>query len=210
MSRRKLSILGFGLLLLACVSGQRTSAQQVSSPLRAYDVSARRMADVTSLDRATSPAPEGVEHKEPALAGVLSFLLPGVGSFYAGNNTHGTIHLGAEVAIYAVAVAAAVKTIDNASSCNTYSCVNNASSSFTTTALVGYGALVVNDIWSIFTAMSDANVHNNATVPTNSKPGHIVGSLYFDPSVLTLPSHAPVTGVRSAPNTGYQLGSVSF
>ncbi|MBO4443848.1 MAG: hypothetical protein J5814_03645 [Bacteroidaceae bacterium] len=51
----------------------------------------------TAAEEAVVQAPVASE-KSPALAGILSFLLPGAGQFYYGNNQLGWIDLGEEVA----------------------------------------------------------------------------------------------------------------
>lgn len=49
---------------------------------------------VAAVPTGGSPtAPAANEAKSPLAAGLLSFLIPGVGSFYAGNSNHGFAHL---------------------------------------------------------------------------------------------------------------------
>lgn len=87
--------------------------------------------------------------KDPFVAGVLSAIVPGVGSFYAGNSGHGLRHVIIHIGSYAVLSSAAL-------SC-TGDCKSNAA-----VAGVSALALIGNGIWSIFTAVGDAR----ATRPT--------------------------------------------
>lgn len=86
-------------------------------------------------------APDEGEAKSPVAAGLLSFLIPGVGSFYAGNSNHGFAHLG-------IALGAAVISFAECGQGHDAPC-GGAS---------GAGALIslVNWPWSIVTAVRDA------------------------------------------------------
>lgn len=116
----------------------------------------------SGLTAFAAPAPQIADSKDPTLAGILSFLIPGVGSFYAGNGGHGIRHLGLHLGSY-VLIGAAVASCD-------YDCSGSGG-----LVLLGSLALLGNDVWSIFTAVNDAKGHNGAA------PGRVVGSLYLSP-----------------------------
>jgi len=92
--------------------------------------------------------------KDPLIAGLLSLILPGAGSFYAGNTPHGVRHVVIEVASYAVLFGAC-----NPGSTSTNNCG----------AALGlsYVALLGNTAWAIVTAVNDAH----ATVSSSPKKG---------------------------------------
>ena len=89
-------------------------------------------------------------HRSPVLAGVASYLLPGVGSWYAGNDqhalTHGAIALG-------LGVTGTVMTAGR-------DCYDLCVPPTLFGALVVLGYLT-NDIWSTVTAVRDAHAHND-------------------------------------------------
>ena len=87
--------------------------------------------------------------RDPAVAGILSFLIPfGTGSFYAGNAKRGVIHL-------AVGVGSALLFMGNF-------CVDECSggSGADTRAAIGFGAFVVNWVTGTIGAVSDAKSFN--------------------------------------------------
>jgi hypothetical protein len=132
--------------------------------------------------------------KEPLLAGVLSAIVPGVGSYYAGNSGHGTRHLliagGAMGLVLAGATLWATETIDDCLSgdCGNSSGVGNA------LMAVGYGAYIVNWAWSIGAAVGDANGHNRA-VAARTTAGSVTR---VEPivSLSTVPSGSARTETR--------------
>jgi hypothetical protein len=127
----------------------------------------------------------GTSGKSPIVAGLLSWVLPGLGSFYAGNSRHGVIHLAVDVGAYGLLF----------SSCGDLSCNGG---------MIGGSALVLvgNEIWSIFTAVADANAANGPA----SKSGRVVGSLYVRPEVHALGVHQ----AKTTQNIGVQALSWSF
>lgn len=150
------------LALLATLTASVAGAQvrdTVIKPLPPWKPPATLL-DTTASPRANS-APrqqQSFDRRDPTTAGWLSFLWPGVGSFYAGANGHGWAHLGVSLAaVYGVAMGAASKCVptrfENCQSANAQ-----------TNAIVGsaLGVALVNQIWSIFTAASDARTHNDA------------------------------------------------
>ena len=95
--------------------------------------------------------------KSPAAAGALSLLIPGAGSYYAGNGLHGTIHL-------LTAVASLALLVGEAASCLpliVYGSLSAESDKCNETAgNVTAGVYLVNWGWSIVTAVRDARSHN--------------------------------------------------
>jgi NADH:ubiquinone oxidoreductase subunit 6 (subunit J) len=141
------------------------------------------------------------DRKDPLVAGILSWIIPGLGSFYAGNSGHGVRHIviyaGAVVLLF-VGAAQAAEEIDPFTGE-----VDEGSFALMGAALV---VLVANSIWAIITAVGDANAYNRGT----GRPGRVVGSLYLDPAVRVLGSNGlRAAGVQQA-NTGIQLLSVGF
>jgi len=130
--------------------------------------------------------------KSPTLAALLSWLVwPGVGSYYAGNSGHGTRHL----AIGAVAVGVAVPllvTCDNDGFCD----FDNDGARLSVVA--GLGAVyVANSIWSILTAISDAEDYNERVQS---------GRVSFEPAVKPL----PVIPAQGSGGFGVQFMKVRF
>lgn len=111
---------------------------------------------VSSLNAPEPFAPRAGGEKDPFVAGLLSWVVPGVGSFYAGNSRHGVTHLVTHVASYALI-------LGGAASCTTnYSGAATCSTSSGALVGVGFVALLVNDVWSIFTAVGDARATRTA------------------------------------------------
>lgn len=77
-----------------------TAAAQRSENARLVHLPAPALASVIGARALTgnSPTvPAESEAKSPVAAGLLSFFVPGVGSFYAGNDKHGFVHLSIHV-----------------------------------------------------------------------------------------------------------------
>jgi hypothetical protein len=130
--------------------------------------------------------------KSPTLAALLSWLVwPGVGSYYAGNSGHGTRH----VVISAVAVGTAIPllvTCDNDGFCD----FDNDTARLST--VVGLAAVhVANEVWSIITAVNDAEDRNYSIRS---------GPVSFAPSITKLAVRLP--DGRFTSRLG--LGVVSF
>jgi hypothetical protein len=151
-------------------AGPRLSPAAVSS-------TSGRTSAATLAAAAAVPA----DRKDPVIAGVLSFVIPGLGSFYAGNTTHGMVHLGVDLGAYAVMIGGAADG-------------NGGTLAF------GYILYLGNGIWSIFTAVDDANVANGSN---GTKPGRIVGELYFRPDIHGQATGTTPQGTRTA--TALQL-----
>ena len=108
------------------------------------------LATLTLAAAAPAQSPPDTGFKSPALAGVASYLLPGVGSWYAGNDqharTHGLIALG--LGITGVVMNAGRDCYDM--------CVPPTLLG----AVVVFGYLT-NDIWSVVTAVQDAHAYDD-------------------------------------------------
>jgi TM2 domain-containing membrane protein YozV len=137
--------LPFALVALALsspVAAQRASALRVGVGLESA-----RGSDAASSHPATSPT-DGADMKSPVAGVLLSGLVfPGLGSFYAGNDRHGWIHAG-------ISAAAIVGTLAASGSCRR-SCPNENGG-----VVLGLSTLIVNDIWSMFTAARDVGEAN--------------------------------------------------
>ena len=146
------------------------------------------------------------EIKSPALAGVLSWIIPGVGSYYAGHNGHGTIHLGIAIGSYIVMIAGATSAVDDCSSFDsTYDCGSGGLG----LAAAGWVMYLVNDVWSIFTAVGDAREFNkNAAGNQGARPGRVVGELVV-PAIINLRDVKMSDGTVEQ-RTGVQLLKLSY
>jgi len=135
----------FGVLLLVPLA--TAAAQETAAPAYAALSS-------TSAAPLVGP-PATLSRKSPTLAGILSWLVwPGVGSYYAGNSGHGTRHLLIQVAAVGAAIPLLV-TCDNDGFCDFEHDAVRLS------AVIGLGAIALgNSIWSILTAVNDAEARN--------------------------------------------------
>ena len=94
-----------------------------------------------------------ISEKSPTTAGLLSGLvLPGAGSFYAGNSGHGIRHL-------AIAVVSGVGIQAGSDNCGL---VFSSPDDDCTLLGVSLGVFVVNWIWSITTGVSDVKEYNRS------------------------------------------------
>ena len=172
-----------GVLLL--VPPTATAAQQLAAQV---------VSPVTRSDENPVAAPQStLSRKSPTLAAILSWLVwPGVGSYYAGNSGHGTRHLLIGVAAVGAAIPLLV-TCDNDGFCD----FDNDTARLS--VVVGLGAIALgNSIWSIITAVNDAE-KRNALVDA--------GTVSFSPSLR--PLVASVGDVR-ATSLGIGLVTVRF
>jgi TM2 domain-containing membrane protein YozV len=151
-------------------------------------------------DRVPSQA---ADRKDPLVAGLLSWFIPGLGSFYAGRSGHGVRH----VVIHVVALGAVIAGVVSSADAAAGSGINADESRDEVLIIGGTAVLLLNGIWSIITAVGDANAYNRGT----GRPGRVVGSLYVDPSVRALSSYGLLAaGVPHPTNTGIQLLSLGF
>jgi hypothetical protein len=90
--------------------------------------------------------------KSPALAGVASYLLPGVGSWYAGNDHHARVHGAIALGLGITGAVMGATSV----------CYDMCIPPTALGALFFFG-YVTNDVWSIVTAVRDAHAHNERT-----------------------------------------------
>jgi hypothetical protein len=128
------------------ICGVASSGAIAQSSGNAPVASLRPSAVVRSVEGLGLQAP-AVKQKNPTLAGLLSFVVPGLGSFYAGNPKAGAFHLVVHALSYALIVGAAID-------CENHPCEMSAAT--------GAGVLVMlaNDVVSIFKAAGDAHAYN--------------------------------------------------
>lgn len=196
------------LLSVAFLTPPRASAQGVST------------SSATHGDTVPTPlvlAFAGLEHhntaprtqsaastKSPALAAALSFMIPGAGSYYAGNSAHGMRHLlilGAGVGVWTMGAAIwATNTVDD---CLSGDC-DSSNDAGDVLMAVGVGALVANQIWSIATAIKDAEDYNRAHTNVSAQAA---GDLRLEPvvRVARVGNTDPKSSGRLEPRFGLQL-----
>lgn len=149
-----------GALLVTAVCGLAV----IPTPGRAQRISELRTVspvpiavELPKLDREHSPPFPRAEsgQKDAVVAGILSFLVPGAGSFYAGNATHGWTHMLIEVGTFGAGLAVA-------RSCNgELGCGIE--------VLTGVGVVLIgNQIWSVITAVSDAHATKHQANAVNT------------------------------------------
>jgi hypothetical protein len=144
-------------------------------------------------DDAVSAAVQARGGKSPTLAALLSwFVWPGVGSYYAGNSGHGTRHVLIGVAAVGAAVPLLI-TCDNDGFCD----FDNDTARLS--IAVGLGAVyLANSVWSVLTAISDAEDFNARLGSERMSLG---------PAVKVLPSPFPAQGAGSV---GMQIATLRF
>ena len=141
-----------------------------------------------------------VARKDPGAAFLISFasgfaLLPGLGSFYAGNSRHGARHLIIGFAATG-AFLASLKGIYGCAYFNEW-CIDpqGAWLVLTVAALFTYAG---NYVWSLGTAVEDANAFNRRR--------RAARTLGFRPSIIDLSSRPPATSSPSLPRWRIGLG----
>jgi hypothetical protein len=181
-----------GLTLLAALSPLAATAQTGSPGI--HEVFAREQQALAAPVFGTGTfAPQAQERKCPAVAGLLSFVVPfGTGSFYAGNKGHGNRHLGIAVGTLAVSVIAAASAPDSCdAACGEFG-----------VAVLGLTAFMLN--WAVGTvvAVIDAGQTNRSLQAS---------ALRLQPQFeLLTPSSASPLRERSRPRIGLQLVRLSF
>lgn len=143
-------------------------------------VAQRGADDGARADRAELTA--GAE-KSPFGAGLMSWLVPGLGSFYAGDTGHGITHLAIGAGSFGIMAA-------TASGCNLFGEDEPTCGIAVAAALVFVG----NSVWSVFTAVDDAKQHNRSLV---------MAGLRFAPELVTFK-------MGSETNVGVQLLRLDF
>lgn len=141
-ARTVAALCGFALSS-ASASAQRISELHTVSPLPfAVELLKREREHLPLIPRADG------EEKSAYVAGLLSFLLPGAGSFYAGNSAHGWTHMLIEVGTFGAGLAVG-RTCNGELGCGVE-------------VLTGVGAVLIgNQIWSIVTAVKDVSATHN-------------------------------------------------
>lgn len=94
---------------------------------------------------------QGQAEKDPVVAGVLSWLLPGAGSFYAGHRRHGWTHAG-------IALGTAMLILSGMGECEESldaECVGGAG-----LVVTGLAVFAVNNVWAIISGVNDAHAFN--------------------------------------------------
>ena len=130
-----------------------------------------RTAEATSLAQQVAASAQAdvqpqvvyIEHeKSPALAGFLSFLVPGVGQFYNGNNQGGWIDLGESVVSYALMYGGYRSLLTNATryneTGNSQYLIKEETGAWMFLAGLVWG--ITNNIWSIVDAVKGAKAVN--------------------------------------------------
>jgi len=97
-------------------------------------------------------AQSDTSHRNPFVAGALSYFLPGAGSLYAGHPRHGITHMVVAAASFAGMGAAA-------------SSRSNAQQLFGVSSLLTFG---VNSVWSVVSGVRDANDFNRRAHPNDT------------------------------------------
>jgi hypothetical protein len=101
--------------------------------------------------RAISILDSNANTKNPVFAGVLSVVVPGLGSFYAGCTGHGVRHLAAVPIIIGV-TALGLKGVNKDD--------GEVEAAELLVLAGGIGLLLVNSVWSVVAAVSDVNEYN--------------------------------------------------
>ncbi len=143
---RTQSVFPAGVLLLVLMASPIVATAQTLASLPNELSPASRL---TRIDDAVALSMAAQGEKSPLLAGVLSWIIPGVGSFYAENSGHGIRHLAIQGVGFGLLIWGAVETED----------INV---DVHAALWVGLGVVVVNGLWSIVTAVTDANAYNRS------------------------------------------------
>jgi len=172
------------LLLFAVAPGKLIAQEEVSGPLPQFVASFHAPADVlrpTGLQAA--------DRKEPLVAGLLSWLFPGLGNFYAGNSGHGVRHVIIEVAGLGLLVAGAAQNTDP----------NSLEVQGGGLIIAGLVVVVVNGVWSIFSSIKDVETYNRRAA--GGRPG---AALDVGPVFRVL------SGDDGAPRAGLEVVRLTF
>jgi hypothetical protein len=156
------------LVLGSLLAGSALGAQSLRDARTGISMPEFSNPSLPTVSQAKPALPKEHTGKSPFLAGALSAIIPGVGSFYAGNNRHGFVHLLVFVgSVYLIAVNRSTKC--TAAEMNDPAIRVGCGDTEAYAALFTFGLWAVNDIWSIFTAVSDANKTRA------QKSGHVGG-----------------------------------
>lgn len=153
---------------------------------------AQRLAD-TRMAVAPSAAPadatmvQAAGEKNAVVAGVLSWIVPGLGSFYAGNSRHGAIHLGLHVVFFGVMIAGIGSAFEDCLTSTDPTCGTGGAGTF----YAGFVGTLVNGVWSIFTAVKDANTANKPAGAARDADFSFAPAVTNLRSVQVLPNSTP-------------------
>jgi hypothetical protein len=146
------------------------------------------------IARYSPPDLQAPDRKSPFAAALLSWFVPGVGSFYAENTGHGirhvAIHLGG-LGFLALQLAAEFPTSNSAAN-----------------VAGGVSVVVLNGIWSIITALGDANAYNRRAAGTVG--ARLGATLDFVPTVGLTEFPLPVSGSSGRTAAVIRIGRVTF
>ena len=194
-------------LALLAIAGapDNSSAQRLNGRAPALDPTSTTTPGDGALTRiGAAPVPDREDfERDPRIAGLLSFLLPGAGSAYAGNFNGGAAFL-----VNGTTLTLPYLCFD---ACDNHRQLAHMSAVYYLNHLPEHTydvAFLVVDAWSILTAVRDANAKNRELA---LRPGRVVGPLYFEPALIPLASHVFDVPSRLAPrSSGFQLGSIAF
>ena len=145
-----------------------------------------------------SPSPRV---KSPTAAGTMSALLPGAGSFYAGNIVHGVTHL----AIHVLSAHAVVTNIEGQTKCQSQN-LDSCNYRGLGRAAAWLVIFIGNDVKSIVTAVADARTFNVKAAESEPRVG-----LHFGSGVRILEA-IPIDGRVGSANLhlGLEVASIRF
>lgn len=140
-------------------------------------------------------AAQAADRKDPLVAGILSWIFPGIGSFYAGNSGHGVRHVLIEVGGFGLLIAGVAAAEDEILSTGD---IQEGSEGL---LIAGVAVLLVNGVWSIIAAVGDANAHNRGG-------GGGRGGLGFESERWVAPSGTSLEGAE--PRVKVRLARLTF
>lgn len=186
--------------------GSRASAIVVALTLACGVSPLAAQLPAASAHQAQAQQQTSPSYRSPALAGALSFLVPGVGSFYAGNVRHGVRHVVLAAGGLALMAAGFSESFGHclfqSSSCHSHG-----------DGLIGLGLAisVVNWGWSIVTGVRDAKARDRRSAPGRSASLRLLRGVYLAPA-LALPARArwPSPGHSSGRAVGLRLIQLRF
>jgi hypothetical protein len=161
--RRRLAIVPGLLAVIGIAAAAPSPAQTLlrSGPESANGMSSVRLAAGGTAASVTFEPQGGPDTRSPLLASALSLLiLPGIGSYYAGNSGHGTRHLLIAGASGALAFTGMVLWADDIlDECFEGDC-RSSNEAGVGLAVVGMVAYTINWVWAAATAAGDAMAFN--------------------------------------------------
>lgn len=141
-------LLGLGSLL----TGPELGAQRLRDARAGISMPGFSIPSLPIVPHTRPELPREDTGKSPFLAGMLSLYIPGAGSFYAGNYRHGLVHFLVSNGSLGLAIVDLGKCVHTFAPPQRVTCTGGNDVGVITGWIVFFG----NDIWSIFTAVSDA------------------------------------------------------